>query len=173
MTGEPHQVLTERLDLRAVTLADLDALFAITSDPRTWSHHPEGRHTGPATTQAWIERAAAHWEVDGLGYWITRLRVTGEVIGIGGAQRQPGHWNLYYRLDRAHWGYGYATELSLTALRFAHQRDRHLPFLAWIQPHNTASRRVAERLGLRDHGVRPHPQDNLLTHVYGDRPPVI
>jgi RimJ/RimL family protein N-acetyltransferase len=170
--GEPHRVLTGRLDLRAVTQQDLAELYRINSDPRTWAHLPEGRHAHPVTTREWIARAVARWEEDGLSYWTARLRTTGEVVGIGGPQRQPpGFWNLYYRLDPAHWGRGYATELSLAARAAAAQHSPDLPFVAWIHAHNTASRRVAERLGLRDWGLRQEPWHGELMHAYAEHDP--
>jgi RimJ/RimL family protein N-acetyltransferase len=90
-------VLTDRLDLRPVAMNDLGALFAINNDPDTWRHDPPGRHLTPDRTRAWIERAALKWDLDGLSYWTVRLRSDDTTIGVGGVQRQPFGWNLYYR----------------------------------------------------------------------------
>jgi len=168
--SEPHRVLTDRLELLAVGPSDLDALHRINRDPRTWTHLPEGRHATPATTRDWIERAASRWHTDSLSYWTARLRTTGEVVGVGGAQRhQPGFWNLYYRLDPAHWGHGYATELSHAAQHAAHDHDPEIPLIAWVHAHNAASRAVASRLGLKDLGLRPDPAHGDPVHCYADR----
>ncbi|WP_327067832.1 GNAT family N-acetyltransferase [Kitasatospora sp. NBC_01250] len=167
----PGAVATERLDLRPVHLDDLDALHTINRDPEVWRHQPAGRHTGIAQTRDWIERAAARWEEEGSGYWTARLRTTGEVVGVGGVQVQGrGHWNLYYRLAPAHWGHGYATELSRAAIDAAHRRRPELPVFAWIHAHNTGSRAVAQRLGLIDHGLRLDPFLRELLHLHADRP---
>lgn len=94
----PTAIATERLDLRAVHLDDLDALHEINRDPAVWRHQPAGRHAELAQTRDWIERAAARWP-EGLSYWTARLRGTQTVVGVGGVQAQGrGHWNLYYRL---------------------------------------------------------------------------
>ncbi|MFE6687646.1 GNAT family N-acetyltransferase [Streptomyces sp. NPDC057743] len=167
---EPYLVLTERLELRVVGPEDLDALYTLNSDPEVWRHDPAGRHTSPVITKAWIERCTDHWESDGLSYWMARHRNTGELIGVGGAQRhEPGFWNLYYRLAHAHWGKGYATEISRAAVRVAGQHDPELPVVAWILAHNTGSRAVAERLGLHDYGLRPEPGKSEPMHAYADR----
>ncbi|MFC9236365.1 GNAT family N-acetyltransferase [Streptomyces decoyicus] len=93
---EPDLVLTERLELRRVGPEDLDAPYALNSGPAVWRHLPEGRHTGPGDTEARIERCTGRWESDGVSYWMARHRESGEVTGVGGAQRQnPGFWNLY------------------------------------------------------------------------------
>jgi RimJ/RimL family protein N-acetyltransferase len=164
------RLTTERLDLRAVSEADLDALFGINSDPRVWEARPQGRHTTPETTREWIARAAARWE-DGLSYWTARLRGTDEVVGVGGVQLQGrGHWNLYYRLAPAHWGHGYATELARAGVEAARASRPEVPVLAWIYPHNTASRTLADRLGMIDNGLRLDPFYGEQLHVYTDRP---
>ena len=60
---------------------------------------PPSRHASEAVTRSWIERAAVRWQTDGLSYWTARLGATGEVVGVGGAQRHvTGSWNVYYRL---------------------------------------------------------------------------
>ncbi|MCC9309398.1 GNAT family N-acetyltransferase [Kitasatospora sp. RB6PN24] len=162
------RLATARLDLRAVAPADLDALYEINSDPRVWEHRPQGRHAGPVTTREWIARAVAGWE-DGLGYWTARLVGTDTVVGVGGVQLQGrGHWNLYYRLAPARWGRGYATELARAALGAALERHPEVPVFAWIHAGNTASRAVATRLGLIDHGLRLDPFYREQLHVYAD-----
>ncbi|GAB2687996.1 GNAT family N-acetyltransferase [Kitasatospora kifunensis] len=166
----PTAIATERLDLRAVHLDDLDALHEINRDPAVWRHQPAGRHAELAQTRDWIERAAARWP-EGLSYWTARLRGTQTVVGVGGVQAQGrGHWNLYYRLAPAHWGRGYATELSRAAIAAAHRQQPELPVFAWIHGHNAGSRAVAGRLGLIDHGLRLDPFLRELLHLYADRP---
>ncbi len=169
---EPYLVSTERLELRAVGPEDLDDLYTLNSDPDVWGHEPEGRHTDPGVTRDWIGRCTPRWESDGLSYWTARHRDTGELIGVGGVQRQnPGFWNVYYRLVRVHWGEGYATELSRTAIRMADRHSPQLPVIAWIHAHNAGSRAVAERLGLHDYGLRPDPWKGDPMHAYADREP--
>ncbi|MFF1906757.1 GNAT family N-acetyltransferase [Kitasatospora sp. NPDC058218] len=177
LTNEPtpwdqQSVRTERLELRAVGVEDLAALYEINTDPRTWRHLPEGRHRDEATTRAWIGRAARRWQEDGLSYWTARLAGDGTVVGVGGAQLQAatGYWNLYYRLAPAHWGRGYATELSRAAITAAHRHAPAVPLVAWIHSHNADSRKVADRLGLTDQGLRRDPTQGDLLHLYADRP---
>ncbi|WP_281179964.1 GNAT family N-acetyltransferase [Streptomyces catenulae] len=131
---------------------------------------PRGPPRWPDVTEAWIGRCTDRWESDGVSYWMARHRDTGELIGVGGAQRQhPGFWNLYYRLVPTHLGKGYATEISRAAIRTAGQHDPELPVIAWIHARNTGSRAVAERLGLHDYGLRPEPGKREPMHAYADR----
>ncbi len=171
MASDFEMVVTQRLVLRAVQDVDTDDLFTITSDPRTWEHAPAGRHASSQTTREWIKRANQLWDEDGLSYWLVRLRLTDEVIGVGGAQRQKsGNWNLYYRFAPMSWGHGFATELGKAALNAAHSHDGgESAVIAWVLPHNVASIRVAERLGLMNQGLHVDPSDGLTRLAYADR----
>jgi RimJ/RimL family protein N-acetyltransferase len=122
MTGsiqETSHLLTDRLDLRALTVGDLNPLHRIISDPRNCLHMPEGPKESVEDSRAWLERFGGRWDVIGLGYWTVRLRENNAVIGVGGAERRSEFWNLYYLLDRNYWGNGYGTELALAARREA------------------------------------------------------
>lgn len=169
----PEAVLTDRLDLRAMREdADVEPLFEIFSDHAGWWYDPPRRHADVATTQRWIARAAERWERDRLSYWTVRLRDEAEIIGLGGAQRhRSGAWNLSYRFATAHQGRGYATELSRAALEAAGAIDASVAFIAWIDEHNAPSRRVADRLGLRNYGLRLDANDGQPRLAYADREP--
>lgn len=170
--GWPWQVRTARLDLRAITLADVTAVHRIMADPRHCAYMPGDLQESPEVTRDWIERRAARWEDDGLGYWTARLRRTGVVIGVGGAERRPRFWNLYYLLDQAHWGHGYGTELAGAGQRTAAELDPELPLVAWIHVGNVASQAVARHLGLTDYGLREAGHWNgEPMHYWADRAP--
>ena len=172
MTNPWLHVVTERLDLRKTDpVGDLDDLFAIFSDPAGWWFDPAGRHTDRAQTQDWLTRAAARFDQDGLSYWTVRRRDTGEIAGVGGAQRQRTRaWNVNYRLGVAHQGLGFATELARAARDAAREVDDSVPFIAWIAPENTPSIKVAERLGLTDYGLGTDPSDGQQRLAWADRP---
>ena len=48
--------------------------------------------------------------------------------------------------------------------------DPSVAFIAWVDEHNTPSRRVAERIGLTNQGPRPDPSDGQIRLAYSDRP---
>ncbi|HTU98570.1 MAG TPA: GNAT family N-acetyltransferase [Solirubrobacteraceae bacterium] len=172
MTNPHLHVLTERLDLRRTDpVGDLDDLFAIFSDPAGWWFDPAGRHTDRERTRDWLSRAAVRFDEDGLSYWTVRRRDTGEIAGVGGAQRQRTRaWNVNYRLGAAHQGVGFATELARAAQEAAARVDDTVPFIAWIAPENTPSIKVAERLGLTNYGLGADPSDGQQRLAWADRP---
>jgi RimJ/RimL family protein N-acetyltransferase len=167
-----ERVLSDRLDLRrADPSGDLDELFVTFSDPAGWWYDPAGRHTDPETTRAWLVRAAARFETDGLSYWTVRQRENGIIIGVGGSQRQRTRaWNLNYRIATAHQGQGFGTELARAAYSAASSLDPDVPFIAWVAARNAPSRKVAERLGLTNYGLGVDPSDGLHRLAYADRP---
>ena len=105
--SERRSVTTARLQLDAIEVTDVSALFPILNDAAGWWYDPASRHLNVEQSNSWIHRAAQRWSGDGLSYWTVRLTDAGEVIGVGGVQRHAsGSWNLYYRLATSHWGYG-------------------------------------------------------------------
>jgi len=92
------------------------------------------------------------WQSDRFGYWCILLSGNTEIIGFGGIRRAK--WadrevlNLYYRFSTQSWGQGYATELALTAVQLAGNYLPEFPVVARINPVNTPSIKVAERVGM-------------------------
>jgi RimJ/RimL family protein N-acetyltransferase len=169
--GYGHK-LTERLDLRAIAAPDVDAIYRIMADPRTRAYIPGGAHDSAETTRAWVERYSVRWKVNDIGYWTIRLPGTCNVIGVGGVDRRPDFWNLYYLFEPACWGRGYATELARAAQQTAAAIDPELPLAAWIHAENVASQRVAQRIGLRDYGrLEAEHWKGEPMHYWADREP--
>ena len=175
-----RHVRTERLWLDEPADDDADALFAIHSDPASWRHFPSGQVTDPAAGATMVGASRRRFERDGLAYWSVRDTDGGPVIGRGGcllpdeALGGRGWWNLYYRFDQTVLGRGYATEMGAVAIDAAHDVAPGRPVLAFLLEHNLASRRTAEKLGMRlvwrgpDHG---NPDPDAVRLVFLDREP--
>ncbi|MBP2413231.1 RimJ/RimL family protein N-acetyltransferase [Arthrobacter stackebrandtii] len=174
MTDSATSTQTARLLLSRPVPGDLDGMYAICSDPRVWTHFPSLRHTDPAQTAAMLKAFITKWEQDGLGPWIVRALGGETIIGQGGCSIKDGvFWNLGYRFSADVHGRGFATELSLEALRQAQARRPELPVVAYLLEHNVASARVAVKLGFKlilrapDAG---NPDPAAIRLVYADRP---
>jgi len=110
------------------------------------------------------------WASDRLSYWTARRATDGIVVGLGGAQRhRSGTWNLNYRIATAHQGHGYATELARAAQAAATSVDPSVAFIAWVAAHNSPSLAVAQRLGLRNYGLRVDGSDGEPRLAFADR----
>jgi RimJ/RimL family protein N-acetyltransferase len=148
--SDHEHVRTERLQLDAVTDADLDDMHALSSDPAFWQHDPSGRHTDPVTTAAQLHGFVAAWDRDALGCWAVRLPEDGRFVGVGGATVRSGHvWNLYHRLAPDAQEQGYADELVAAARAAATDVRPELPIVAYLLEDDEPARKVAERAGLQ------------------------
>jgi RimJ/RimL family protein N-acetyltransferase len=136
-------VLTQRLRLRELTLDDVDLLVALDSDPAVMQFISGGKPTSREEAERMVRRSLG-------SRWIAYERATDEFVGWFGLRPSDEHAReLGYRLRRASWGNGYATEGSqaLIDLGFTDLGLRRV----WAQTMtvNTRSRRVMERCGLR------------------------
>lgn len=157
---------TDRLVLTPLEESDLQVVHEMYSSPMGWDHAPQGRHLSEARTVAIIERAVVGWRTAGLDYWLARDHDSGRFVGIGGAKFWRGTWDLGYRISHPLWGRGFATELAAAALNAAEQKDPSLPVVAWIVDSHAASKRVAERIGLRDEGLSADPADGEVRRTF-------
>lgn len=116
-------------------------------------------------TEAWRHMAmmVGHWALRGYGLWAVEERARpGIVIGRIGCQ-YPAGWpdfEVGWAIARPMWGRGYATEGARAAMRYAFETVGRDVVVSCIAPGNTASVRVAERLGesLRGDGeIMGHP----------------
>jgi ribosomal-protein-alanine N-acetyltransferase len=143
---------TDRLALRHLTLDDLDALAAIQSDPEVMRFFPSGARSREETLRD-LERCMALQAEHGFSLWAAIDRSDRTLIGRCGLlpQSLQGHEEveIAYLIARSHWGRGLATEAAL-AIRdhgFGHLGLDRL--VSIIHRDNLASRRVAEKAGLR------------------------
>ena len=172
MTDHRH-VTTARLVLTAPEPGDLPELHALHSDPRAYRHWQHGRHTSPEQTARMVAGYTDSWTRYGLGAWVVRAADDGRLVGMGGCSVRGGvGWNLYYRLDPAEWGHGYAQEVVAAARAAAHDVRPDLPVLAYLLEVNEGSRRTAERAGLTRVWRGPdagNPEPDAVRLVYADR----
>jgi RimJ/RimL family protein N-acetyltransferase len=101
--------------------------------------------------EAWQQMAMflGHWQLRGYGLWAVEERASGTFVGRIGLYNPEGWTGLecMWTLARGAWGKGYATEGALRALEYAFTELNHARVISQIRPENTASIRVAERLG--------------------------
>lgn len=159
--------------LTAPVPADLPELHALHADPRVYRHWPHGRHTSPEQTEQMVAGYTGSWTRYGLGAWVVRAADDGRLVGMGGCSVRGGvAWNLYYRLDPAEWGRGYAQEVVTAARAAAHDQRPDLAVLAYLLEVNEGSRRTAERAGLTRVWRGPdagNPDPGAVRLVYADR----
>jgi RimJ/RimL family protein N-acetyltransferase len=153
---------TDRLVLREFTEADAALLFALDQDPEVV------RHVGPYTLPS-VEAYINHIRTRFLplyaldpprGVWAAAEKAAGRFVGWfhlkpGSDYRfaaecgyRPGDADLGYRLARACWGRGLATEGAAALVRLAAEDPHTRRVVACALAANRASVRVLEKVGL-------------------------
>ena len=144
-----NPIETERLTLRMFREADLDDYAEICADAEVMRFLGEGRPLSRADTWRQMAMILGHWQLRGYGPWAAEERESGRIIGRIGffnPEGWPG-FELGWVLGTAWHGRGYATEGAKAALRYAFEVMNREKIISLIQPANTASIRVAVRLG--------------------------
>jgi [ribosomal protein S5]-alanine N-acetyltransferase len=143
---------TERLVLRHLTLEDLDALAAIQSDPEVMRHFPSGPRSRDETLRD-LERCMALQVEHGFSLWAAVDRSDDCLIGRCGLLPQSlqgrEEVEIAYLIARPHWGRGLATEAARAIRDHGFRRLGLDRLVSIIDRDNLASRRVAEKAGLR------------------------
>ncbi|MGI9419591.1 MAG: GNAT family N-acetyltransferase [Geminicoccaceae bacterium] len=143
---------TERLLLRRLEADDADAFAAMNADPEVMRYFPAGLDR--AETDALILRMDRHFERHGFGWWAVEARNSGTFTGFVGLSRPAFHAHFTpcvevgWRLVRAAWGQGYATEAGRACLEFGFGRLGLREIVSMAVVGNHRSRRVMERLGM-------------------------
>ncbi|SEI77428.1 Protein N-acetyltransferase, RimJ/RimL family [Arthrobacter sp. yr096] len=150
----PHP--TDRLRFREMTMEDLDSMSAMLGDPSVMTYYPAPKTREEAV--AWIDWNQANYARHGYGLWIVETHDGGFVGDCGLTWRQVNgrsELEVGYHVRSDLQGRGYATEAASACLEFARDAVGAALLVAIIHPDNVASRRVAERLGMR------HLEDEL------------
>ena len=132
------------LELRPLTEADHDAVYAAASDPLIWEQHPDSLR--------WREDVFAGWWKGAMdnGALVVIDRASGAIIGstrflsFTGDEVEIG-WTF---LTRAYWGGRSNGEMKRLMLEHAFRRVPKVVFL--VGPNNRRSQRAVEKIG----GVR-------------------
>lgn len=158
----PLELVGWRLRLRTLVEEDYESWYEVRARNRDWlvpwEPRPAGAPPTPEDRASFGVRCAARERERqlGTGYGFGMFvegRLAGEIT-LSSVQRGPfqnafvGYW-----VDRALAGNGLAPEATVVVLRFAFEElGLHRVEVA-IVPRNTASRRVVEKLDLREEGV--------------------
>ncbi len=145
---------TERLILRHFHRLDDQAMYRVFGDADVM------RYGDGVQTEAWVRDWLRGWiesgyQKWGFGPWAVVEKSRRETMGYCGlfyfpdACGQP-EIEIGYRLARAFWGQGYATEAVLAVRDYGFNILRLPRLIAMIDPQNAASIRVAEKVGMHD-----------------------
>ena len=156
----PH-IHTTRLHLRPWRTSDRPLFAALNADPEVMEHFPSTLTT--EESDAMLDRVDAHIARHGFGPWAVEIPDVTEFAGFIGlavpsfeAPFAP-TVEVAWRLARAYWGKGYATEGAKAAIDFGFSNLNLPEVVAFTVPQNLRSVAVMKRLGMRYAGEFNHP----------------
>ncbi len=157
-----QELPTERLILRPWRAQDFSPFAALNADPEVMRYFPAT--LSRAESDAMTLRCQSLIEERGWGFWAAEETSTGAFIGMIGLHTPEANLpcspcvEVGWRLAKAHWGQGYATEGAAAALRFAFLVLGLKEVVSFTALPNTPSQAVMRRLGMRrDEATFQHP----------------
>lgn len=169
----PIELETPRLILRTWRESDREPFAAMNQDPRVMEHFPA--IIPPERSNASVDAFIAGFAARGWSNWALERRDTGEFIGFTGLSIPRADLpfspcvEVGWRLARAHWGFGFASEAARAALAAGFERIGLDEIVSMTARTNLRSQAVMRRIGLVDtgfgfdhpgvpegHPVRPH-----------------
>lgn len=146
---ERHHLLTERLDLRPITMADADRLAVLHADARVMNLLQHGV-LARAESDAMVALYEAEWPALGFGSWTASERATGRLVGLGGLRVHTGDLGVALRaaFSPDAQGRGYGPELGRAVLAFAFDVARLGRVVAITRLDNLPSQRSLEKFGM-------------------------
>jgi len=137
---------TARLTIRPLAGAEAELLWELWRDPAN------SRFSGECVPEDWADDARRF--IDRGKPWGVWERVGGELVGDCTLFENEGEWELAYGFRRDRWGQGYATEAGAACLEVGFDELRVDRVVADVDPANSASIRVLEKLGFEPAGER-------------------
>lgn len=150
-----------------MTDADLPEMAALLGDPAVMAFYPQPKTE--EESQAWIDWNKSNYADFGHGLWIIET-MAGEFVGDCGLTRQRVNDRIelevgyHIRLDQQRLGYG--SEAAAASRDFARTVMGASRLVAIIDRRNTASRRVAENIGMTFQ-EDDHSGPEVVRSVYG------
>jgi ribosomal-protein-alanine N-acetyltransferase len=146
------ELRTPRLLLRRWRLADRAPYASLNADPEVMRFFPSTLTR--ERSDAHVDRIEAHFALHGFGLWA--VEVPGEVAFIGFVGLDVPAFDAHFtpaveigwRLAKAHWGEGYATEAARAVLDDAFTRLEIAAVVSMTAVPNEPSQRVMQRLGM-------------------------
>ena len=150
------ELTTDRLRLRAITMADADALTEICQDIElargTLSiPHPYSRDR----CEQFIRSQANDMETNTAFIWGVEIVETGELVGDAGLRFKWDHQSAEagFIIGKAHWNNGYATEALRRIIDYGFADLGLYRIEAHCMLWNTGSERVMRKAGMLEEGV--------------------
>jgi len=146
------ELKTTRLKLRQWRKEDWPLFAELNADPEVMAFYPSTLTTDESNAMA--DKISGLINENGWGFWAVEIRAQQPFIGFVGLH-QPSYKlpvtpcvEIGWRLAKAYWGNGYATEAAQCALTFAFEQLHLDEVFSFASLANTKSEAVMQRIGM-------------------------
>ena len=152
---------TPRLILRQWHEDDHEPYIALNKDPEVVEFFPS-TYTREETL-AQIDRCVRHINQYGFGFFAVERKDNGQFIGFTGLShpRFESYFTpcveIGWRLSKANWGFGFATEAAKACLEFGFERLNVDEIFSFTAERNIRSENVMKKIGMVKDGYFEHP----------------
>jgi RimJ/RimL family protein N-acetyltransferase len=150
MNGLAPTLQLPRLTLRPFVPDDIEPLHQIQSVEEVLRYFPRTTPPPRASVEKDVLFQIEHWIKFGYGRWVIAQPSNCHLIGWCGLQYLPDtdEIEIGYLLAKPFWGQGLTTEAAIAAQSWAFEHLDLTELVGIIHPENSASIRVAEKLGM-------------------------
>lgn len=152
---------TPRLILRQWREADHEPFTQMNMDPDVMEFFPSV--SNKETTLAQIERIYERIDQHGYGLFAVERKDNGQFIGFTGLS-VPGFESYFtpcveigWRLNKANWNNGFATEAAKACLQFGFNTLKLKEIYSFTSVNNVRSENVMKKIGMTREGYFEHP----------------
>nr|WP_321484970.1 GNAT family protein [uncultured Draconibacterium sp.] len=150
---------TERLSLLEIEMDDLISLHRLHSIPEVDEFNTLGIPESIKDTEKFVrQQLEAKSKIPRSSFmWKVLLKDSGAFIGVAGFSLSNNKFKLgeiYYKLDPAYWGKGYATELAKRLVLLGFDTFYLHKVEAGVATENIKSVKVLEKIGMTREGLR-------------------
>lgn len=164
----PLPLTTVRLTIRAPHPEDLNPLRELFGDPEAMRHIGSGEAWTETRMRESLERKFAVLRERGFTFYTVVRREDGRILGDCGLNVWPGtgETEIGWRFAREHWGQGYANEAARAVFTHARHGLGLSRLICMVDDENTASWRIAKRLGFALDSTEQHHGRPLRRYVW-------
>lgn len=142
---------TERLILRPLTEGDAEFIFELVNDPSFIQNIGDRNVRTLEDAKRYITNGpVASYARNGFGLYLVELKESGQPIGMCGLIRRSmlNDVDIGYAYLPRYWSKGYAIEAALAMKKYAREVIGLKRMVAVVDPQNTGSIRLLEKLGM-------------------------
>lgn len=160
--GAFDRIQTARLLMRRWRESDREPFAELNGDPQTLVYFPDTLTR--QASDAMIDQIEASFDARGYGPWALEVKSTGRFIGFTGLSPMPddipgaGGVEIGWRLARAAWHHGYATEAARAAMTVAFGVLGLTELWSTTAVLNEPSQAVMRRIGMTEVARYDHPR---------------